>query len=130
MPFKFSGQVSNKVAKLGVISDGDVFTADGYGTGVASTLFPYTIFLANPVRSATGVWSVTTKDQVVRVIDMEVRTLLPTGNYLGTQLKPTTFVASTGQAVLHWVFNNAGTPADLPAGGQFLVYLVYAETSV
>lgn len=130
MPFNFSGQVGHKVAKLGVVSDGEVFTVGADGYTLTSTMSPFSIFAAPPSRSATGVWSVTTKDQVVIVIDWDVKTILPSSNYLGAQLNTVTTVSGTGQAVLHWTFNTAGTPADLPASGQFVLYVQYSETSV
>ena len=86
----------------------------------------YTAFLT-PVRSATGVWSVTLKDIAVLVQDVNICTILPTGEYISTQLLPST-VSSTGQLVVNWVFNVAGTPTDLPFPGQFRVYVVYSET--
>jgi hypothetical protein len=140
MPFNFSGSKGQAYqAKLGVVSDGDIFTvADGAGHTVTSTLSPYTIFSANPVRSATGVWSVETLDSVAfsfdgyaKVLDCHVYTILPSGSYLSTQVLPFT-TGSNGQLVLNWVFNVAGTPTDLPSTGhpQFGVYLVYSETTV
>lgn len=131
MPYNFSGQLKSNVAKLGVVFDGELFTvADGYGYTVTSTLSPYTAFANNAVRSATGVWSVTMKDSANRILDCEVRTVLSTGNYLGSQLLPFT-TTSNGALVINWVFNNAGTPTDLPSSGspQFLVYVVYSESA-
>ena len=140
MPFQFSGYKGQAYnAKLGVVSDGNLFTvADGYGHTVTSTLPQYTIFTANPVRSATGVWSVTTLDSVASipsdgyaVIDCHVYTVLPSTEYLSVQLLP--FSQSTsGQLVVNWVFNVAGTPTDLPSTGtpQFGVYLRYSETNI
>ena len=129
MPYNFTGVTVNYHAKLGVVSDGEVCTTDGYGQVVTRKLSPYTAFAANPVRASTGLWSVTMKDSAVRVLDYDVRTLLTTGNYLGTQLKPTTKDAN-GRLVLNWVFNSAGTPTDLPANGQFIVYVKYSEVNV
>lgn len=138
MPFQFSGSKGTAyVAKQGVVSDGNLFTVnDGYGITVTSTLPSYTIFTANPVRSATGVWSVTTLDSVatsggvLQVIDCHVFTVLPSGDYLSTQMLPFT-QNSNGQLVVHWVFNVAGTPTDLPTTGspQFGVFLAYSETN-
>lgn len=128
MPFNFTGQTVSYQAKPSVVSDGEVCVTDGYGQLVTSTLSSWTAFKANPVRSATGVWSVTLKDTAFKVLNVDVKTMLSTGNYLSTQLKPTTTDAS-GHLVLNWVFNSAGTPTDLPANGQFLVYVKYCEQS-
>jgi hypothetical protein len=140
MPFQFTaykGQASD--AKIGVVSDGDIFTvADSAGHTVTSTLSQYTIFSANPVRSATGVWFVETLDSVAssfdgyfKVIDCHVYTILASGHYLDVQLLPFT-TGSNGQLVINWVFNVAGTPTDLPSTGspQFGVFLKYSETSI
>lgn len=131
MPFNFSGNHKSSLAKMGVVLDGDTFTvADGYGHTVTSTLASNTIFTKNPVRSATGVWSVTLKESVNEVMDVNVSTVLPGGNYLSTQLNSFT-TDSIGRLVLHFTFNVAGTPTDLPASGspQFVVFICYAETS-
>jgi hypothetical protein len=132
----FSANVVQKVAKPGVVSDGEVITVsatDGYT--VTSTLSSFSAFLSNPVRSSTGLWSVTMRDPAFKVIDLDVKTLLTDGYYLSTQLHlPTS--DSLGRAVLSWTFNSAGTPADLPTtqpgsvGGSFLVFLMYGETSI
>ena len=132
MPFNFSGIGKQSVAKPGVVSDGELFTVnDGLGLTVTSTLSSFTAFLSNPVRSATGVWSVTMRDSAFKVCDFEVHTVLPSGVYLSTQLNTIT-TDSNGRPVLNWTFNSAGTPADLPASGspQFIVYFVYGETSI
>lgn len=126
MPF-FSAFPVQYTAKPSVVSDGEVCVTDGYGTTVVSTLSSYTAFHANPVRSATGVWSVQLKDSAFKVVDVDVKTLLASTHYLSTQLLPTTTV--NGKLVLNWVFNVAGTPTDLPANGQFLVFVMYGETS-
>lgn len=141
MPFQFSGFKGTAYdAKLGVVSDGNLFTvADGYGHTVTSLLPQYTVFSANPVRSATGVWSITTLDSVAQstdgyfqVEDFHVYTVLPSGTYLSVQVLPFTQVAATGQLVCNWVFNVAGTPTDLPSTGypQFGVFLKYSETTI
>ena len=130
MPFNFSGQVGNKVAKLGVVSDGEVFTVGSDGYTLTSNLSQYTAFTANPVHTGTGTWSITTKDNVPRVISGHVETVLASGHYLSTQMNTSTTVSATGQLVLNWTFNVAGTPTDLPSGGQFQIFLQYSETSV
>lgn len=140
MPFQFSGYKGQSYdAKLGVVSDGNLFTvADGAGHVVTSRLPQYTIFTANPVRTGTGAWNITTLDSVagsqdgyVQVIDCHVYTVLSTGNYLSVQLLPFTLTAN-GQLVVSWVFNVAGTPTDLPGSGapQFGVFLKYSETTI
>lgn len=131
MPFNFSGQAKQTVAKVGVVSDGELFTvADGYGHTVTSTLSSYTAFLSNPTRSATGVWSVTMRDSANKKIEFDVKTVLPAGTYLSTQLNTIT-TDSLGRPVLNWTFNSAGTPTDLATTGspQFIVYFVYGETA-
>ena len=130
MPFSFCGSMKSYVAKLGVVSDGEVFTvADGYGQTVTSTLSANTAFGQNPVNSGVGVWSVLMKDSARKIIDVHIASMLPTASYLSVQLKPTT-TGSNGQLKLNWVFNVAGTPTELPSTGtpQFLVYVVYGES--
>jgi|ERR1017187_4551652 hypothetical protein len=135
MPFQFSGfKGQNYNAKLGVVSDGNLFTVtdgygpDGYGV-VSSTLSQYTIFTANPIRTGVGKWQVTTMDSVatsgnvastgnvLQVLDCHVYTVMPAGSYLATQLLPFTQTAN-GQLVISWQFNVAGTPTDLPVSSS------------
>lgn len=127
MPFNFSGQLKSNVAKLRVVSDGEQITVGSDGYTVTSVLSPNTAFATNPVRSATGVWSATMKDSANRVLDCSVHTVLTSTNYLSTQLLPFT-KTTNGALVVNFVFNNAGTPADLPSDGSFLIYVVYSES--
>lgn len=129
MPFKFTGQSHQTVAKLGVVSDGEQVTVGSDGYTVTSTLSSYSAFHQNPSRSATGVWSVTMRDSAFKNILVDVKTVLASGHYLSTQLNTIT-TDSSGRPVLHWTFNVAGTPTDLPASGQFIVFYEYGETSV
>jgi hypothetical protein len=124
----FSAKTTAFFAKPSVVSDGEVVTVGSDGYTVTSTLSSFSAFHSNPSRSAAGVWSVQMKDTAFKVVDVDVKTLLTTGNYLSTQLKPTT-TATGGQLILNWVFNVAGTPTDLPASGSFLIYVVYGWTS-
>ena len=127
MPFNFTGQRLQNVAKLNVVSDGELVTVGSDGYTVTSTLSSFSAFKSNPVRSSAGVWSVAMKDGINKIINFEVSTVLAPTHYLSTQkLTPT---ISAGITTLNWVFNSAGTPADLPASGQFNVYLVYSESS-
>jgi hypothetical protein len=128
MPFNFSGVSHQTVAKPGIVSDGELITVGADGYTVTSTLSSYSAFKSNPVRSAAGIWSVALKDSPYKLVDFEVKTVLAATNYLGTQLVTPT--VSAGVTTLRWAFNSAGTPTDLPASGQFLVYVVYAETSI
>lgn len=128
MPFNFSGSMKSNVAKLGVVFDGDTFTTDGNnGHTVSSTLASHTVFVKNPVRSATGVWSVGLKDVVNEFMLIDVKTVLSSGTYITCQLNPVTVVNSL--PVLNWTFNVAGTPTDLPAGAKFEVFVCYSESS-
>ena len=133
MAFNYSSQKGAvSLVKLRVEEDGELFTvADGYGETVTSVLSERTAFAANPVRSATGVWSVTMKDPASKILDVNIQTLLPTASYLAVQLKPTTSNSTSGALVLNWVFNVAGTPTDLPSTGtpQFLIHVVWSESS-
>lgn len=128
MPFNFTGQKTQTVAKLLVVSDGELVTVAADGYTVTSTLSSFTAFKTNPVRSSAGVWSVALKDGINKIIDLEVKTVLAATNYLSTQLVTPT--VSNGITTLHWIFNVAGTPTDLPANGQFVVYICYSESSV
>ena len=97
---------------------------------VASSPNPHTIFTGPPLRSATGVWSITTKDCVVTTLNLDVKTVLPTGEYLSVQQLPETTVATTGQKTYNWVFNVNGTPTDVPFPGSFRIWAEYSETKV
>jgi hypothetical protein len=109
-----NGKISYQVAALPV-------------TTTASKPSAYSIFAGSPVRSATGVWSLTTKDSVVVTCDVNIVSILPTGGYISTQLLPDT-IDATGRKVINWVFNVAGTPTDLPYPGQFRAWMAYSET--
>jgi hypothetical protein len=91
---------------------------------------PYSCFTGPPVRTGVGTWSITTKDSVPVTIDVAIKTVLPAGSYLAVQENTSTTVALTGQKVLNWTFNSAGTPTDLPYPGSMRVFLMYAETKV
>jgi hypothetical protein len=86
-----------------------------------------TVFTGAPVRSGTGAWSITTLDSVVETLDFHVESILPSGEYIATQLVTDVVVPTTGQRTYKWVFNVGGTPTDLPYPGQFRVYLAYSE---
>lgn len=129
MPFNFSGFPHVTTAKAGVVMDGDTFTVGSDGYTITSTLNSWTAFLTAPARSATGVWSVTLKDSAPVVMCSFVQPVLASTHYLSVQQNTDT-VDSLGRLVLHWTFNSAGTPADLPADGQFRVFVVYSETSL
>ena len=129
MPYFTATQIMYQ-AKQGVVNDGEVITVGSDGYTVTSTLSSYSAFSSNPKRGASaGVWSVTMKDSYFKVTNVHIATMLPTGNYLGTQLisaGPDT----NGKLVLKWVFNVSGTPTDLPASGQFIVSFSAAETNM
>lgn len=127
MPYNFSGFQVSSTAKPGVVSDGETFTTDGYGTTVTSTMSSYTAFASVPKWSATGVWSLTLKDSAAKVLDVSVNTVLASTHYLSVQQLATTSSSTTGGLILNWVFNVSGTPTDLPANGGFRVYVVYSE---
>lgn len=126
MPFNFSGQSHQSVAKLGVVSDGENITVFTDGYTVTSTLSASSIFAANPSRSAVGTWSIQLKDIATNVIEVDVQPVLSSG-YLSVQHRPVTAASPGGQAILHWVFNNAGTPTDLPSNGAFRIFVVYTD---
>jgi hypothetical protein len=147
MPFNFSANPVQFVAKNGVVSDGEIFTV-GTGTvysGTASgtNVLSYTGLAVVsavsdrsafkvPVHGATGVWSVQMKDSARGVI-CEVIQPISTGalsavSPIVAQIQPVT-AASGGQLVLNWVFQDSlAAPADVPVGGQFQVYVVYNES--
>lgn len=96
-----------------------------------ATVSPVTtrsVFTAAPVRTGVGTWSVTTKDGVVTVTDLNIATVLPAGSYLSTQINTSTIVTGTGQRTFNWTFNVAGTATDLPYPGAFRVHVEYSET--
>lgn len=84
-------------------------------------------FAGAPVRSGVGLWSITTRDNVAKLMDFEVKAVLPSGEYLSTQINTPTLVAGTGQMKLSWTFNVAGTPTDLPYPGSMILFLEYSE---
>lgn len=126
MPFNWSGQISNKVAKLGVVSDGNLYTVGSDGYTLTNATNPYSAFL-QPVHSGTGVWSITTKDNCPVPIVVVISAVTASG-YLQAQLRPYTKVTATGQTVVNWIFNESGTPTDLSSGDSFQVYFQYGET--
>jgi hypothetical protein len=144
MPFQFSGYKGQSyTSKLGVVADGEIFSVDNAAGGtVKSTLSQYSVFTANPIRIGVGLWQVTTLDAVASnpdgygsvpvLLDLHVYTILAPGTYLGVQILPFSQVAATGQLVISWQFNSAGTPTDLPQTGdpKFGVFLAYSETNI
>jgi hypothetical protein len=212
MPFNFSGQSHQTVAKLGVVSDGDTFTGAptvivqgstatltlasttvtltggaGFVSGdtgkyiyisgaataanngwfaityvsatsvhwtnasgatdanngaiswlvatlpvstLSSAPGAHTIFTGAPVRTGVGTWTITTKDNVVAVLDVAIKTVLPSGSYLSVQENTSTTVSTTGQKTFTWTLNSAGTPTDLPYPGQMRIFVEYSETKV
>ena len=148
MPY-FAAQRLQYVAKLGVVSDGEICTVGtgivssgtasgtyvltGTGTQVVSSLSSYSAFRTNPVHAATGYWSVPMRDSAFKVIQANVQPI-STGqpsalSPLLVQMQPPTADAN-GKLVLNWVFlNTSGLPTDIPVGGQFCVFVEYGETS-
>ena len=120
-------------AKGDVISDGEIFTTVGSTTAQKVTVFPstYTYFRTLPVRSGTGVWSVTMKEPVYKVLFVDVKALTTVGNYVGVIMQPTTTDAN-GRLVINWTFVTVGTStaADIAAGQKFQVYVVGSLASI
>lgn len=114
-----------------VKADGEIISVsstDGYT--VTSTLSGFSMFHGNPSRSATGVWSAVLNDGYFAVTDVSVSTILPSGQYVSTQLLPIS-LDSSGRTVINWVFNSAGTPTDLPqvAHCQFIIHVELTRSS-
>ena len=120
-------------AKGDVISDGEIFTTVGSTTAQKVTVFPstYTYFRTLPVRSGTGVWSVTMKEPVYKVIFVDVKALTTVGNYVGVIMQPTTTDAN-GRLVINWTFTTIGTntPVDILSAQKFCVYFVGSLASI
>jgi len=135
MPFNFSAPGPAKVAKLGVIHDGDTVTTVGTTSSQTATgLSAHSIFTANPVRTGTGTWTITTKDNVVTVLSVEIQVITASGTFVHAQENTPATVSLTGQKTFKWTFydNASGTDTavDLASGAQFRVYVVYSETKV
>lgn len=151
MPFqKITGFIGRSDdAKDKIMDDGETFIVDGYGVdgyGVSSTLNSRTAFASNPVRSLDlndyGVWSVTMKETVRVVIDVNIVAIVPFSHgtpgdgqsgggpvftFCGVQQTPTTTDAN-GRLVLNWIFvNSSGVAVDLPTGAgavtQFRIHV-------
>lgn len=130
----FSGYPKQDTAKGGVVSDGEVFVTDASNghTVLLSSLSTYTAFKGVPVRSGTGVWSVTLKDPAYKVTFCSVKFQGVVGSAVDAIMQPVTANATTGQAVINWTFCTVGTatPADIGASLKFNVYVEYSETSI
>jgi hypothetical protein len=120
-------------AKGDVLSDGEIYTTVGSTTAQKVTVFPstYTYFRTLPVRSGTGVWSVTLKEAVYKVLHVDVKALTTAANYVGVIMQPTT-TDSTGRLIINWTFVTVGTatPADIAAAQKFNVYFVGSLASI
>lgn len=119
-------------AKGDVVTDGEIYTTDA-STGHTVPVIPstYTAFHTVPVRSATGVWSVTMKEQVYKVLFAYVVPITTVANTVDVSMQPTT-TTSTGKLVVNWTFRTVGTttPADIGVSEAFQVFVVYSNTSV
>lgn len=146
MPFNFTAYPLQFTAKGKVVSDGEVFTvgtgvvasgtASGTsvlsytGTQAVSGLSDRTAFASLPVHGATGAWQISTRDPVVKVLNVAICPVF-SGTASGlspllVQQQPT--ASSGGQLVISWLFmNTSGLPTEMPVGSQFRVYVVYAE---
>lgn len=129
----FSGYVVVHTAKGSCVIDGEIFTTDS-SNGHTVPTFPssYSAFLGVPVRSATGVWSVTMKDPAYKSLFCHVEPLqaLAAPALRAVMQAPTT--DSVGRQVLNWTFVAAGgnTATDIAASQQFQVTNIYSETSI
>ncbi len=132
MPINFSGFNESFTAKGRCVRDGEFFTTDS-SNGHTVPTFPssYSAFKGVPVRSATGVWSVTMKDVAYKVLNVEVRPYTTTANAVGVIMQPNT-TDSAGRLVLNWTFVTYGstTPADIAASQVFGVFVDYSEASI
>jgi hypothetical protein len=102
-------------------------------TTLATSPTVHSVFTGPPVRSGVGLWSITTKDNVVATLDLDINTVLPAGTSFWAQQLPDQTIALTGQRKYSWMFHSAAAPgvaADLPYPGSFRLYLVYSETKV
>jgi len=128
----FSGFVVVHSAKGATMIDGEIYQTDA-STGHTVPVIPstYSAFLGVPVRSATGVWSVTMRDPAFRVILCDVIPLQAVGSAVGVVMQAPTN-DSTGRQVIHWTFCTIGTatPADIGTSQKFQVVSIYSETSV
>lgn len=120
-------------AKGETLIDGEVYTTSGTGAAQKVAVIPstYTAFRGVPVRSGTGVWSVTMKDPSYRTILSIVTPLTTAANAVGVVMQPTT-LDSGGRLVINWTFCTIGTntPADIAAAQKFQVTAIYSETSI
>jgi hypothetical protein len=92
----------------------------------------HSAFTGPPVRSGVGLWSITTKDNVVATLDLDINTVLASGSFWAQQL-PDQTIALTGQKKYSWMFHSATAPgvaADLPYPGSCRLYLVYTDMKV
>jgi hypothetical protein len=128
----FSGFVVLHCAKGASMIDGETFETDA-STGHTVPVIPstYTAFAGVPVRSTTGVWSVTMRDPAFRVILALVVPLVAAANGVDVIMQPCT-LSATGQQIINWTFVTTGTktPADIGTSEFFQVTSIYSETSI
>jgi hypothetical protein len=132
MPINFSGYNENFTAKGRCVRDGEFFTTDA-SNGHTVPTFPssFSAFKGVPVRSGTGVWSVTLKDVYYKILNVEVRAYTTTANAIGVIMQPNT-TDSAGRVVINWTFVTVGTTtaADIAASQVFNVFFDASEASI
>ena len=112
--------------------DGEIFVTDA-STGHTVPVIPstYTAFRGVPVRSATGVWSVTMRDPAYRTILALVTPMVAAAAGVDVVMQLPT-ADSAGRQVINWTFCTVGTdtPADIGTSQAFQVTSIYSETSI
>lgn len=127
MPFNFSGQSHQTVAKQGVVSDGDTFTVGSDGYTITSTMNPFSAFVGLPARASAGAWSIQLKDRAVQILAVHISS--EQAAVLLTQLNLTTIV--NGKTQINWTFvNTSGAATDLAANAKFKVWVEYTDAKV
>jgi hypothetical protein len=121
-----------RTAKGACVFDGEFYTTDS-SNGHTVPVIPstYSAFKGVPVRSGTGVWSVTMRDPAFKVLLAEVKSFTTTGNAVSVIMQANT-TDSVGRLVINWTFCTFGTttPADITTSAVFNVFVAYSETSV
>ena len=122
-----------KTAKGACLFDGEFFTTSGTGGSQTVPTFPssYSAFKGVPVRSGTGVWSITMRDPAYKVLRATVDVFSTVGNHVDVLMQANT-TDSSGRLVLNWTFCTVGTatPADIATAQVFNVFVAYSEVSI
>jgi hypothetical protein len=125
----FTSYLNTRSAKPDIEIDGDLVLVGSDGYTVSTTSgdgyypSPYS-HIYSVARSGVGVWKVTLKEAVHKVLSYDIQVETTVANYRTVARQPTTVNATTGRQELNFTFHIAGTATELPANAQFRVFAV------